>query len=72
MERVRGKGGRHVVEADPWLTEARLVAAHHSLQAAQAAERRYLATAFESVKEAEARRIDVVRIVIATFARCYR
>lgn len=73
LERARGRAARPFGEAaDPWLAEARLVAAHAQAQAAQAGERAFLSASFARVTELEAQRVDAVRAVVAAFAAAYR
>ncbi|BDA42712.1 hypothetical protein COCOBI_03-6050 [Coccomyxa sp. Obi] len=73
LERARGRLGRPFAEAgDPWLTEARTVAAHGALQRAQAAEREFLTRAFAKVKALELQRTAAIKDVIAAFVVAYR
>ncbi|KAK9821895.1 hypothetical protein WJX74_010592 [Apatococcus lobatus] len=74
LERKRGhrRAPPSTVERDPWLTEILLVEAHGRLQEAQSAERTFLASAFQRVKDVEARRILLVRSTIETFQQSYK
>lgn len=73
LARARGRLGRPFAEAaDPWLTEARTVAAHGALQRAQAAEREFLIRAFAKVKALELQRSAAIKDVIAAFVVAYR
>lgn len=69
-ERATGRNVRP--EVDPWLTEARLVAAHESLHKRQLQERAFLAAAFKRVRMLEARRMTAIRSAIEAFLQTYK
>lgn len=58
--------------ADPWLTEARVVAAHGRLQRCQAEERDFLLRAFARVKQLELMRTAAIKDVINAFVAAYK
>ena len=73
LERARGRLGRPFSETgDPWLTEACVVAAHGTLQRAQATEREFLTRAFARVKELELQRTAAIKDVISAFVVAYK
>jgi hypothetical protein len=73
LERAKGRVARPFSEAaDPWLTEARVVAAHGRLQRAQADERDFLTRAFARVKELELQRTAAIKDVIGAFVSAHK
>ena len=71
LERRRGKGGR-ILEQDPWLTESSLVESHFALQQAQEEERRLLTSSHRQLQQLEARRVDLIKRIVAAFVAAYR
>lgn len=73
LERARGRLVRPFSEAgDPWLTEAKVVAAHGALQRCQATEREFLSRAFTRVKDLELQRTAAIKDVISAFVVAYK
>ena len=71
LERRRGKVGR-ILDQDPWLTESSLVESHFALQQAQEEERRLLTSSHKQLQELEARRVDLIKRIVAAFVAAYR
>ncbi|KAL6777953.1 hypothetical protein ACKKBG_A16340 [Auxenochlorella protothecoides x Auxenochlorella symbiontica] len=69
--RAPGALGRGGVEADPWVTEARLVQGQARLMAAQQAERRFLAKVGAQVESMERERAAVLSTTLAASVRIY-
>ncbi|KAK9830979.1 hypothetical protein WJX81_004843 [Elliptochloris bilobata] len=70
--RVVERGARGAPEGDPWLGEARCVAAGRAVAAAGTAERELLDRAFARVCELEMRRAGTMRSVVGTLVHAYR
>lgn len=66
------RGARGAPEGDPWLGEARCVAAGRAVAAAGSAERGFLDRAFARVCELEMRRAGTLRSTVGTCVRAYR
>ena len=66
------RGARTAPEGDPWLGEARCVAAGRAVAVAGSAERVFLDRAFARVCELEMRRAGAVRSVASTLVHAYR